>query len=396
MGPPSGNQPTSRRWILPAVVCIATLLLLLFGRDIIAALFAFLAVAFGIALVLLLVAMAMAMARPGPSGALHGLPRTPADARSLLTSASHTLQHTFGQAPRRNPATVAASIQRELPGLVAEMATGPVAYGHLWVGLHPDTLRRVDEWLPVEDFAWLCADQYAAAHLTTVHMSTDVSVAIACDPDTPRGRHTIVGGFRPVRPESDRWAVARCDYPPGDAPARRPEHTVLRLQADDLPEPHPGDSEPARDGFTRLDPGSTVRMPAAGPRPVGATDDLTMPVDPDATEPLSATPALSLTPLAGGSNAARAIKFTKGPVRVGRSTDADWRVDDPYVSRTHAELRTSNGQWTITDKGSSHGTFVNLIPIRGPAAHALREGDVISLGGGKDKAASFKVSLAPR
>lgn len=393
---------TPRTWVLPAVIGVAVLALLLFGRDIIAGLFGFLAVAFAVALVVMLVALVLAMARPGPVGALHGLPRTPGEARELFTQGWFTLKHTFGQAPWRQPATVARTIQRALPKQVAEMASGNVAYGHLWIGVHPDTLRRVDQWLPVEDLAWLCAQQYANAHPTTNHMSTDVSVAIAANPDTPRGRHTIIGGFRPVRAESDRWAVARCDYPAGGTPARPEGHTVLRLQADQLPEPEPhDDGEPVNDGLTSLEPDSTMRMSAAGPRPAGAPDDITFPMsDPPEpapptrpmTNPLD-TPPITLTPLAGGNAESRARTFPNGPVVIGRATGATWHIDDPYVSRTHAELRINNGRWTIVDRDSSHGTFVNGMPLRDSTPRTLRDGDVITFGRGKDHAATFNVAL---
>jgi hypothetical protein len=44
---------------------------------------------------------------------------------------------------------------------------------------------------------------------------------------------------------------------------------------------------------------------------------------------------------------------------IGRSRDCDVTVDDPNVSRRHAELRNEDGRWIITDLGSTNGVKVN-------------------------------------
>ena len=53
-------------------------------------------------------------------------------------------------------------------------------------------------------------------------------------------------------------------------------------------------------------------------------------------------------------------EFTKPVVVIGRdAAECDIAFDKaqyPMVSRKHAELRINNGQWTITDLGSSYGT----------------------------------------
>jgi FHA domain/FhaA, N-terminal domain len=50
-----------------------------------------------------------------------------------------------------------------------------------------------------------------------------------------------------------------------------------------------------------------------------------------------------------------------GPVAVlGRSREADCVLNDPNVSRRHAELRrSSNGDWQVVDLGSTNGVKVN-------------------------------------
>ena len=50
-----------------------------------------------------------------------------------------------------------------------------------------------------------------------------------------------------------------------------------------------------------------------------------------------------------------------GPVAsLGRSRDCDCVLNDPNVSRRHAELRRgSTGDWQIVDLGSTNGVKVN-------------------------------------
>ena len=46
-------------------------------------------------------------------------------------------------------------------------------------------------------------------------------------------------------------------------------------------------------------------------------------------------------------------------VRVGGETAPDLRIDDPGISRNHAELRRSGGDVTIVDLGSTNGIVIN-------------------------------------
>ncbi len=62
---------------------------------------------------------------------------------------------------------------------------------------------------------------------------------------------------------------------------------------------------------------------------------------------------------------------------LGRSREADVVVDDPNVSRKHAEVRPSGGSWMVRDLGSTNGVKVNGRRIQGP--QSLKPGDVIEL-----------------
>ncbi len=63
---------------------------------------------------------------------------------------------------------------------------------------------------------------------------------------------------------------------------------------------------------------------------------------------------------------------------IGRSRDCDVVVDDPNVSRRHAEVRPSGGSWIVGDLGSTNGVRVNGVPVRRP--QALASGDRVELG----------------
>jgi hypothetical protein len=64
-------------------------------------------------------------------------------------------------------------------------------------------------------------------------------------------------------------------------------------------------------------------------------------------------------------------------VLIGRSRDCDVQIDDPNVSRRHAEIRRDGDAWVIADLGSTNGVKVN----GGRVAEAeLHPGDEIMLG----------------
>jgi len=67
-----------------------------------------------------------------------------------------------------------------------------------------------------------------------------------------------------------------------------------------------------------------------------------------------------------------------GGAVLGRSREADVHVDDPNVSRKHAEVRPSGASWTVRDLGSTNGVKVNGRRIQG--AQSLKDGDTITLG----------------
>jgi Protein of unknown function (DUF3662)/FHA domain len=63
---------------------------------------------------------------------------------------------------------------------------------------------------------------------------------------------------------------------------------------------------------------------------------------------------------------------------IGRGRQADVVLNDPNVSRKHAEIRPRGGSWVINDLGSTNGSQLNGRRIDGP--EVLRPGDEIELG----------------
>ncbi len=65
-------------------------------------------------------------------------------------------------------------------------------------------------------------------------------------------------------------------------------------------------------------------------------------------------------------------------VNIGRRLDNQLVIDDPRVSRSHAQLRAIKGRYVIFDLNSTGGTFVNG---QRTSQSVLYPGDVISLAG---------------
>jgi hypothetical protein len=70
--------------------------------------------------------------------------------------------------------------------------------------------------------------------------------------------------------------------------------------------------------------------------------------------------------------------FKQESIIIGRDDGADVLIDNPSVSRRHAEIRLSDDGWVVEDLGSSNGTFVRGSKIQGP--HALGLGDEVGFG----------------
>ena len=84
-----------------------------------------------------------------------------------------------------------------------------------------------------------------------------------------------------------------------------------------------------------------------------------------------------LTVLTGGMSG-QLFKVTKGVAVIGRAVNAEVKIEDDGISRTHARIRSETGKAWVEDMGSRNGTFVNGTKIAAPTE--LREGDKIQVG----------------
>ncbi len=95
-----------------------------------------------------------------------------------------------------------------------------------------------------------------------------------------------------------------------------------------------------------------------------------VPIDPDInTPPPSAYVVI---------NGAQVFALEQPIIHIGRRQDNDLLLDDPRISRLHAQLRATHGRYMLFDLNSTGGTFVNNQRIR---ATVLYPGDTILLAG---------------
>ena len=75
-----------------------------------------------------------------------------------------------------------------------------------------------------------------------------------------------------------------------------------------------------------------------------------------------------------------AMRFDLGGqlISIGRGAENDLILDDPQVSRHHCQLKLQQGAYSLTDMGSTNGSYVNGQRI---SEIALGPGDIIEVGG---------------
>ena len=72
--------------------------------------------------------------------------------------------------------------------------------------------------------------------------------------------------------------------------------------------------------------------------------------------------------------------LTQPEMIIGRDQSADIVVSDQSISRKHGKVTQSNGKVTLTDLGSSNGTFINDIKLEGGAERVLEKEDMLKMG----------------
>ena len=79
-----------------------------------------------------------------------------------------------------------------------------------------------------------------------------------------------------------------------------------------------------------------------------------------------------------GRRTMQAYDFKQESIIVGRDEGADVLIDNPSVSRRHAEIRLTDDGWVVEDLGSSNGTYIGGQRIENP--HSIGLGDEIGFG----------------
>ena len=74
----------------------------------------------------------------------------------------------------------------------------------------------------------------------------------------------------------------------------------------------------------------------------------------------------------------KVFPLTKSVINIGRRLDNQLVIDDPRISRNHAQLRAIKGRYVIFDLNSTGGTFVNG---QRTSQSVMYPGDVMSLAG---------------
>lgn len=138
---------------------------------------------------------------------------------------------------------------------------------------------------------------------------------------------------------------------PGDEP----------LNVDPVPVPMPKKPEPPQ----------KIMLEDSAPEPLAASA-------PYAAAPLSSTVVLTGEPKLVG-DAGDAMPLPEGETVVGREVGLGLSlVGESTVSRRHAQLTRNGGDVTLTDLGSTNGTFVNGQQLQGSTT--LRPGDSVQFG----------------
>lgn len=82
--------------------------------------------------------------------------------------------------------------------------------------------------------------------------------------------------------------------------------------------------------------------------------------------------------LYSGADAGLPFDLEPGRLVIGRAPEVQVHIDNPGVSRRHAELHVTDDQVTLSDLGSINGTFINETRLAAPTA--LKNGDLVRLG----------------
>jgi FHA domain-containing protein/zinc ribbon protein len=105
--------------------------------------------------------------------------------------------------------------------------------------------------------------------------------------------------------------------------------------------------------------------------PDEVVDDTAVPLD---DLPIEGT---ALVVRSGGGRQGETFPLEGDRIEIGRSPEADVFLDDVTVSRSHAVLSRGDDGYTIEDRGSLNGTYVNRRRVE---RAKLEDGDEVQIG----------------
>jgi hypothetical protein len=183
----------------------------------------------------------------------------------------------------------------------------------------------------------------------------EITVVMVADPDLKLGHFGIL---------AEREAPGLAD---GDMPAAAEHARSARTGPQAAGQAEPADARPAT--AARTEPAPAGRRRAARHELVSGSTEIISPADASDMDLARQTIVVK----AGN----RVREYSQGRVIVGRAENADFRVDNPNVSRRHAVIYWVDGNAVIQDLGSTNGTMVNGHPV---SSAIVRSGDVVLIG----------------
>jgi hypothetical protein len=197
-------------------------------------------------------------------------------------------------------------------------------------------------------------------------------------PVAPDGFGSPASLAPPAPPPPPAPTVAAPDLPlgPPDLPLGPPDLPVALV---DAPLPAAGSpvapSGPALDLPAEPPPESSPIPPVGVPEVIapGATSVFERATD-VRPSPMDEAPATERFAIVLGG---RSQPLDRDTLTLGRSRECDITIDDPSISRKHAELRRQSDGYSITDLGSTNGIEVNGRRVQ---SAALVAGDRVQLG----------------
>ena len=70
----------------------------------------------------------------------------------------------------------------------------------------------------------------------------------------------------------------------------------------------------------------------------------------------------------------------RGPVTIGRTSDNDLVIPEYTISTRHCLVALVDGEYRLTDMGTTNGTFVNVVPLTPRKPYRLQGGETLRMG----------------